>query len=293
MKTRTPEQILRIITDFAESDDRIRAVLMTGSRVDPDANRDPFQDYDIMFLVEDIEPFRDRSYVLSRFGAALVTEEPLIGPWPPHDADDGYYNYNVQLADGNRVDLVFRHTSLLLEALDDSLIAVLLDKDHRIPTRPAPNASSCTPVRPTETLYKGCCTGFFFTLGSHIPKTIWRQKLPLLKFYIEACLRDALVMMLSWEIGIRTGWTCSVGKKGKDLATLLPTETWKAYERTYVGYDPVDLWNSLFQFHNLFEHSAQFVAEKLGFPFPQKQSNQVLGFLRHVRDLPDDAESIY
>jgi len=177
MKTRTEQEMLRLIVAFAESDNLIRAVLMTGSRVDPQAEPDPFRDFDIVCFVTDVEPFRSRDFVLSSLGETLVVEEPLSGPWPPHDASEEYHNYNVQFADGNRIDIVFRHTDELIRELNNSLLAVLLDKDGRVPALPSPNRSSFAPVPPTESLYWGCCTGFYFTLGSHIPKTIWRREL--------------------------------------------------------------------------------------------------------------------
>jgi len=38
---------------------RIRAVIMSGSRANPNARRDLFQDFDIVYLVTDVDSFRD------------------------------------------------------------------------------------------------------------------------------------------------------------------------------------------------------------------------------------------
>jgi aminoglycoside 6-adenylyltransferase len=293
MKTRTENQILALIINFAEADERIRAVVMNGSRVNPNVARDPFQDYDVATFVTDIEPFRNEKYVLPRFGEAIVVEQPLIGPRPPDDADGSYHNYNIQLADGNRIDLSFYHVDTLPDKLTDSLTAVLLDKDGRIPALPPPNERSYFITHPTAELYESCCTGFFFALGSHIPKTIWRRNLPLLKFYIEDWLREVVLMMLSWEIGIRTGWETSVGSKGKNLESLLPPDVWREYKKTYVGSDYDDLWESLFLFYSIFSRSAEFVAAERGYRFPQEKAAKVRAFLEHVRTLPADAERIY
>jgi aminoglycoside 6-adenylyltransferase len=293
MKTRTEDEMLALIASLAEADERIRVVVMNGSRVNPNVARDPFQDYDIATFVTDVEPFRNEGYVVPHFGEVIVVEQPLIGPWPPADADGSYHNYNMQLLDGNRVDLSFFHLDTLEDHLADSLTAVLLDKDGRIPSLPPPNESSYFITQPTQELYDGCCTGFFFALGSHIPKTIWRRKLPLLKFFIEACLRESVVMMLGWEIGIRTGWEKSLGSQGKHLENLLTPDVWNEYKRTYVDSDYDNLWESLFLFHSIFKRSAEFVAEKRGFRFPREMAAKVLAFLEHVRTLPTDAERIY
>jgi aminoglycoside 6-adenylyltransferase len=293
MKTRTDDVMLALILGFAQADDRVRVVVMNGSRVNPNVTKDPFQDYDIATYVTDVEPFRDKEYVVPHFGEVIVVEQPLIGPWPPADSDGSYHNYNIQLLDGNRIDLSFFHLDTLENQLADSLTAVLLDKDDRVPSLPNPNESSYFIAQPSQELYDGCCTGFFFALGSHIPKTIWRKKLPLLKSYIEAWLRESVVMMLGWEIGIRTGWETSLGSNGKHLESLLTPDIWDEYRRTYVDSDYDSLWESLFLFHRIFTRSAEFVAEKRGFRFPRETADKVQAFLEHVRTLPTDSERIY
>ena len=293
VKTRTEEEMMSLILGFAEDDSRIRAVLLNGSRVNPNISRDPFQDYDVVNIVTEVEPFRDKEYVISRFGETIIVEQPLIGPWPPIDADGSYHNYNIQLIDGNRVDLSFYHVNRLRDLIKDSLTKVLLDKDNRIATLAPPNESGYFITKPTQKLYEGCCTGFYFALGSHIPKIIWRKKLPLLKFFIEAWLRQTIVMMLEWEIGIRTGWSKSVGYKGKYLECYLAPEVWDDYKRTYVGFNYNDLWESLFLFQKIFDRSAAFVAKTYGYQFPQDVSDKVEGYLEHVRTLPEDSETIY
>jgi hypothetical protein len=51
MKTRTYEEMIGLILSFAEADDRVRAVLLNGSRVNPAVKVDPFQDYDVVNVV--------------------------------------------------------------------------------------------------------------------------------------------------------------------------------------------------------------------------------------------------
>ena len=285
--------MLELILGFAKDDERIRAVVMEGSRVNPNITKDPFQDYDIVMFVTEVGPFRHAADVVPHFGEVIVVEEPLAGPWRPADTDGSYHNFNMQLLDGNRIDLVFLHVDRLKEPLTESLTAVLLDKDGRIPTLPPPSESSYFITPPTPELYDGCCSSFYFALGSHIPKTIWRKKLPQLKFYIEGWLRETILLMFSWEIGIRLGWETSVGAKGRKLEELLPPETWNEYKKTFVGSDYDEIWESLFLLHQVFRKSADFVALERGYRFPEEQSAKVWAFLEHVRTLPADAEQIY
>jgi len=48
---RSEKEILDLIIKAAENDERIRAVMMVGSRADPDAPKDKYQDYDITYKV--------------------------------------------------------------------------------------------------------------------------------------------------------------------------------------------------------------------------------------------------
>ena len=55
---RTEQEMYSLILDFAQSDQRIRLVGMEGSRTNIHIPRDSFQDYDISFLVTDMDSFR-------------------------------------------------------------------------------------------------------------------------------------------------------------------------------------------------------------------------------------------
>ena len=54
---RTEKEMIDLIMNTKE-DERIRAVIMNGSRVNPNVKRDCFQDYDIIYVVKDIRSLR-------------------------------------------------------------------------------------------------------------------------------------------------------------------------------------------------------------------------------------------
>lgn len=54
---RSEKDMMDLILRVAKEDERIRAVLLTGSRADSQAQRDGYQDYDIVYYVEDVAPF--------------------------------------------------------------------------------------------------------------------------------------------------------------------------------------------------------------------------------------------
>src|ERR1044071_5593048 len=101
---RSEQEMLALIINTAQSDDRVRAVIMSGSRADPAARRDPFQDFDITYIVTDIASFLDDPSWINRFGERMILQMPeaMIDPPPMHD---GRYAYLMQFTDGNRIDL--------------------------------------------------------------------------------------------------------------------------------------------------------------------------------------------
>lgn len=289
---RTEKEILDLIIRFAQRDNRIRGVLMNGSRVNPQIKKDIFQDYDIVNLVTDVEPFKDENYILSHFGEIMVMEKPEDKVCPP-PIGDGHYTYLMQFIDGNRIDLTFFHLSKADELLKDSLTKILLDKDQNIPDIPPPSEQSYLIKKPSEKLYNDCCNSFIWGLGSHIPKTIWRKELPLLMCLIDLVLRKPLIQMLGWSIGMKTNYQCSIGKGGKYLQKYLEPEIWRDFEQTYTDANYQNIWNSLLLFHELFKKIALKVGYEYGFQFPEEECERAVKFLKHVKELPQDAKSIF
>ncbi len=58
---RSEREMLDLILETATADDRVRVVIMNGSRANPNAPRDIFQDFDIVYLVTELAPFRRAS----------------------------------------------------------------------------------------------------------------------------------------------------------------------------------------------------------------------------------------
>lgn len=54
---RNYEEMMNTILTTANQHDSIRAVFMNGSRANPNVTPDIFQDYDIVYVVEETTPF--------------------------------------------------------------------------------------------------------------------------------------------------------------------------------------------------------------------------------------------
>lgn len=51
---RTEKEMIDLIMNTAKENERIRAVIMNGSRVNPNVKKDCFQDFDIIYAVKDL-----------------------------------------------------------------------------------------------------------------------------------------------------------------------------------------------------------------------------------------------
>ena len=101
---RSEQEMLDLILDTAREDERIRAVVMNGSRANPNAPHDRFQDFDIVYFVSDVEPFKYNYEWIKRFGEIMIMQMPEDMEDPPPQRH-GSFVYLMQFTDGNRIDL--------------------------------------------------------------------------------------------------------------------------------------------------------------------------------------------
>jgi aminoglycoside 6-adenylyltransferase len=174
MKSRTEQEMFDLILSTARSDERIRAVVLNGSRADPDAKADCFQDYDIVFVVKDVRSFVSDPLWIDRFGELMILQLPTDWYAHPYDYDKGEpFTYLMQFMDGTRIDL-----TLDTGYIDNGEPAVaLLDKDDRLSNLPAPSSSAYCVKAPGRKEYCDCCNEFWW-LGPYIAKGLWRKELP-------------------------------------------------------------------------------------------------------------------
>ena len=287
---RSEEEMMKLILGFASEHDEIRAVVMNGSRVNPNAKKDPFQDYDVACYVTDVEPFRRKPEIVKYFGEILILQTPEDMDDPPPSKDGGY-GYLMQFMDGNRIDLGFSPLEKLAEYLEDSLSLVLVDKDNRIGVIPPPNDRGYLPQKPTEKAFADCCNEFWW-LNAYVAKSLWRDELTLAHYMFDAHLRDQLLKMLTWYFGVQTDFQKAAGKHGKYLQDGIGEDLWKLLERTYADAQPERAWEALFVTGELFRKTALPVARSFGFDYPAEDDRKVSEYIRRIKKLPRDAKVI-
>lgn len=282
---RSEDQVLKQILDFAENDENIRAVIMNGSRVNPNIEKDIFCDYDIVYVVRDPKKFSEDWQWIQYFGDLVILQFNRAEVDPEND-----FIFLMQFQDGVRIDLTFVSTTSNCDLSEDSLTLVLLDKDNRNSGIPAPNDSSYITKKPTQEEYN-LMTNEFWWVSTYIAKALWRNELVSAKYLFEVIVRDCLNKMINWYIAMQHDWQINVGKMGKNFEKLLPPDLWQELLTTYPSAEEDDIWTALFKAGDLMRQVSIPVAQNLGYTYPSQDDERVSRYLKHVQTLPKDATS--
>jgi aminoglycoside 6-adenylyltransferase len=286
---RNEHEMLNLILSFAKNDENIRAVVMNGSRANPNAPKDIFQDFDIACLVNDLAHYVRNNNIPPYFGEILILQEP-DNMGEPSPEDEGHYAYLMQFIDGNRIDLSFHAPERWKSVTGDSQSIVLLDKDHVLGELPPASDSDYWVKKPTEKQFQDCCNEFWW-MNSYVAKGLWRGELTYAKWMTEV-VQEQLMDMLTWYFGIKTGFQKAPGKAGKYIKEDIEPEIWAELEKTYSDSNFDNSWESLFTAGSLFRRVAQAVASNFAFEYSQKDDENVSAHLRRIKSLPEDAKEI-
>ena len=264
---RTEQEMLDLVLKTAREDENIRLVGMNGSRANPRAPRDRFQDFDIVYLVRDMEPYiRDRGWI-DRFGPRVILQTPEDMALFPATLG-GWFTYLMQFEDGNRIDLMLIPVGDTEKYLhNDSQTVILLDKDGRAGNLPAPSDRDYWVRRPTEREFQDCCNEFWW-LVLYAEKGIRRGELLYASAHLCGGLRGELLRMLAWKAGTVHGFIFSPGKEYKYMEQYMEPEEWQALCGTLDTGSLARCARALEEAVGLFRCASAETAQRLGYGCP-------------------------
>ncbi|MBH5319792.1 aminoglycoside 6-adenylyltransferase [Paenibacillus sp. GSMTC-2017] len=120
----------------------------------------------------------------------------------------------------------------------------------------------------------------------YIAKGLWRGELSYVKYFFERPVRNMLVLMLDWYIGVQSNFESNPGKLGKYYEQLLPPELWQKFVSTFPDADEANIWRSLYTMGELFRETAKVVSDHYGFTYNEGEDERVTAYLKHVQSLP-------
>jgi aminoglycoside 6-adenylyltransferase len=126
-----------------------------------------------------------------------------------------------------------------------------------------------------------------------VAKGLWREEILYAKHFLDHFVRDQLMKMIAWYIGMGTQFSKNPGKFGKYLRQYLGPELWQMLLNTYSDADYERTWEALDATCELFRTLAPKVAAHFDFEYRYQDDERVRAHLKHVRDLPKDAKEMY
>lgn len=282
---RTEKEMFDLILSVANNDERIRAVYMNGSRANPNVIKDIYQDYDIVYVVTKTEWFLENKNWISVFGDLAIVQEPDSNDfgWGINMDFTRSYTWLMLFKDGVRIDLKIQiKNEMLKRYICDSLTVPLLDKDSCLPKIPESSDKGYFVKEPSLAQYKGCCNEFWWCL-QNVAKGIARDQLPYAMWMYNVIVRNMLEKMIDWYIGINTGFSVTVGMRGKYYKKYLPENLYSLYTKTYSGSDYDDFWTAILNACELFRTIVPPVGRYFGFIYNLDEDINMTEYLNWVK----------
>ena len=263
---RSEAQMLRLILQVAENI-QVEAVAMSGSRTDTKAPKDEFQDYDVVYVVYDLDNLTSDLSWLDSFGKRIIEQHNVLG---------NRRLYLMLFEDGNRIDLTLCPKEHIKEWVDSEADFTVIEdpKDLFAPYSPNPQRYWTSPASQTD--FEKTCNEFWW-VSAYVVKGICRKQLLYATDHLYGICQQELLKILAWQVASDRG-TVDIGKNYKYLFQYLPTEKEKEISALLDFSSVEKLTLSLFATMQLFHREAQILAQKMGFAYDKEVAEKMIEY---------------
>ena len=267
-KYRSQEQMLRLISQTAKSI-QVEAVAMSGSRTNPKAPKDEFQDYDVVYVVDDLDNLTSDLSWLDQFGTRIIEQHNVLG---------NRRLYLMLFEDGNRIDLTLCPTEYIQEWVDSEAgFTILEDKKGLFePYFPSPQRYWTSPASQTD--FEKACNEFWW-VSAYVVKGIYRNHLVYATDHLYGICQQELLKLLAWQVAADKG-TVDVGKNYKYLFQYLPVEKEKEFTALLDFSNQKKITKSLLATMDFFQKEAQAFSRKTGFPYENEIAEKMIEYAK-------------
>lgn len=265
---RSEAQMLRLILQTAKTL-QVEAVAMSGSRTNPKAPKDEFQDYDVVYVVDDLDNLTSDLSWLDQFGTRIIEQYNVL---------DHRHLYLMLFEDGNRIDLTLCPTEYIQEWVDSEADYTVL-KDEKglfVPYSPNPQRYWTSPASAIE--FDKACNEFWW-VSAYVVKGICRKQAIYATDHLYGICQQELLKLLAWQVAADKG-TVDIGKNYKYLFQYLPTEKEKEFSNLLDFSSLEKLTQSLFATMELFHQEAQSLAQKEGFDYDMEVAEKMIQYAK-------------
>ncbi|QQC00196.1 aminoglycoside 6-adenylyltransferase [Streptococcus oralis] len=263
---RSEVQMLRLILQVAENI-QVEAVAMSGSRTNPKAPKDEFQDYDVVYVVDDLDNLTSDLSWLDQFGTRIIEQHNVLG---------NRRLYLMLFEDGNRIDLTLCPKDHIQEWVDgEADYTVLKDEKGLFESyTTSPQRYWTSPASQID--FEKVCNEFWW-VSAYVVKGICRKQVIYATDHLYRICQQELLKVLAWQVASDLG-TVDIGKNYKYLFQYLPTEKEKEFSALLDFSSVEKLIQSLFATMELFHQEAQFLAHKMGFDYDMKVAEKMIQY---------------
>ncbi|MFC2798434.1 MAG: aminoglycoside 6-adenylyltransferase [Streptococcus halitosis] len=265
---RTEPEMLDLIFQTAKVL-QVEAVAMSGSRTNPKAPKDEFQDYDVIYVVDDLDNLTSDLSWLDQFGTRIIEQHNVLG---------NRRLYLMLFEDGNRIDLTLCLTEYIQEWVDSEAdYTVLKDKKSLfVPYSPNPQRYWTSPASQTD--FEKACNEFWW-VSAYVVKGIRRKQLIYATDHLYGICQQELLKILAWQVASDNG-TVDIGKNYKYLFQYLPAEKEKEFSALLDFSSVEKLTQSLFATMQLFHQEAQILAQEMGFDYDMEVAEKMIQYAK-------------
>ena len=263
---RTETEMLDVIFKTAETL-QIVAVAMSGSRTDTKASKDEFQDYDVVYVVDDIDNLTSDLSWLDQFGTRNIEQHNVLG---------NRRLYLMLFEDGNRIDLTLCPKEHIKEWVDSEAgFTVLEDQEHLFEPY-SQNLERYWTGPASEIDFEKACNEFWW-VSAYVVKGICRNQVIYATDHLYGICQQELLKILAWQVASDRG-TVDIGKNYKYLFNYLPSEKEKEFS-ALLDFSSLDkITQSLFATMQLFHQEAQSLAQKMGFKYGKEVAEKMIQY---------------
>lgn len=264
----TDTEMMDLILQIAESL-QVEAVALSGSRSDIHSLRDEFQDYDVVYIVENLEDLISDLSWLDQFGIRLIEQHNVLG----HRR-----LYLMLFEDGNRIDLTLCPKEHIQEWVDSEANFEVIKDDKGLFEAYQPNFKRYWTAPPTEEEFAASCNEFWW-VSAYVVKAIRRNQLIYATDHLYGICQQELLKVLSWQVTSERG-SVDIGKNYKYLFQYLPSEQEKEFSALLDLSSFDKITQSLFATMGLFDREAQILAQKMGFTYDMEVAEKMISYAK-------------
>ena len=267
------ENLLGRFVDWVREQEKVRSVILIGSRARQDHPADVASDMDLVIFSTDPQHYLSSIDWLEQIDRYCLT---FLEP----TANGRFMERRVLFAGGYDIDFVFLPEQAIRQEIQTGLspeitlalsrgARVLLDRDGLAEELLAalPKLSLSQP--PSSDEYLNLVHDFWYH-AVWTAKKLSRGELWTAKSCCDNYMKWRLLRMIEWSTQANHGWQADTWHDGRFLERWADPQVVEGLQTSFSNYDLEDVWRALAETMDLFHDLALETAQSLGVPYPSE-----------------------